>query len=88
MHMSPVAAAAAPTTAASLLFSWQDVDLKGVPPLAPCRITLSQQVSPAEAAAIREREQQLPSREQMAYRDHTGAYSAAQPFWATVADAK
>lgn len=66
----------------------QGVDLKGVPPLAPCRITLSQAVSAEMADAIREKEQQLPSRDQMSYRDPTGAYSAAAPFWATVTDAK
>lgn len=66
----------------------QGVDLKGVPPLAPCRISLNQQVSADTAAAARERELQLPSREQMSHRDPTGAYSAAAPFWATVADAK
>lgn len=66
----------------------QGVDLKGVPPLAPCRITLNQQVSADTAAAVRERELRLPSREQMSHRDPAGAYSAAAPFWATVADAK
>jgi hypothetical protein len=66
----------------------QGVDLKGAPPLAPCRITLNQQVSAAVAEAVREKEQHSPSREQMGYRDPTGAYSAATPFWATVADAK
>lgn len=71
-----------------LLLLKQGVDLKGVPPLAPCSIVLNQQVSAAEAAAIREKEQQQPSTEQMSFRDNTGAYSAATPFWATVSDAK
>jgi hypothetical protein len=71
-----------------LLLLSQGVDLKGVPPLAPCRISLNQQVSADTAAAAREREQRLPSQEQMSYRDPTGAYSAAAPFWATVTDAK
>jgi hypothetical protein len=66
----------------------QGVDLKGVPPLAPCGIVITQQVSAAEAAAIREQERQMPSAKQMSFRDPTGAYSAATPFWATVADAK
>lgn len=72
----------------SCLLLSQGVDLKGVPPLAPCRITLNQQVSADTAAAARERELRLPSQEQMSHRDLTGAYSAAAPFWATVADAK
>ena len=66
----------------------QGVDLKGVPPLAPCRISLNQQLPAALAAAVRDKEQQLPSKEQMTHRDPTGAYSAAAPFWATVSDAK
>jgi hypothetical protein len=63
------------------------VDLKGVPPLAPCRIALNQQVSPSVAAAAREREA-APTMEQKFYRDPTGSYSAAAPFWATVSDAR
>lgn len=66
----------------------QGVDLKGAPPLAPCRISLNQQLPAALAAAVRDKEQQLPSKEQMVHRDPTGAYSAAAPFWATVSDAK
>jgi hypothetical protein len=66
----------------------QGVDLKGAPPLAPCRISVSRQVSPAVADAVREKEAALPSRDQMGFRDPTGLYSAATPYWATVADAK
>lgn len=69
--------------------SLQGVDLKGVPALAPCSIILSESsLSPADAAAVRDKEQRLPNREQMGFRDPSGAYSAAQPFWANVADAK
>ncbi|WIA31018.1 hypothetical protein OEZ86_001057 [Tetradesmus obliquus] len=63
------------------------VDLKGVPPLAPCRIAVNQQVSPAVAAAAREREV-VPTMQQKFYRDPSGNYSAAAPFWATVSDAR
>jgi hypothetical protein len=85
---SSCAPSALNTTAVVALLLRQGVDLKGVPPLAPCGIVITQQVSAAEVAAIREKEQQMPSREQMSFRDPSGAYSASTPFWATVADAK
>lgn len=72
----------------AVLVNVQDVDLAGVPPLAPCRITLNESVPPAVAAAIRDKEQQLPSREQMAFRDPTGSYSAVAPFWANISNAR
>lgn len=66
----------------------QGVDLKGVPPLAPCRIRLLEQDASSGADAVRAREAALPSSEQQRYRDATGDYSATAPFWAMVADAK
>jgi hypothetical protein len=67
----------------------QGVDLKGVPPLAPCRISLKQRApGDASADAVREREAGLPSKDQKLHRDPAGDYSAAAPFWANVSDAK
>lgn len=63
------------------------VDLKGVPPLAPCRIAVNQQLPPSVAAAARQKDA-APTMEQKFYRDPTGAYSAAAPFWATISDAR
>eukprot|EP00879_Flechtneria_rotunda_P019044 GHRR01019996.1.p1 GENE.GHRR01019996.1~~GHRR01019996.1.p1 ORF type:complete len:848 (+),score=279.58 GHRR01019996.1:379-2922(+) len=64
------------------------VDLKGVPPLAPCRIMLKQQVPQSVLGVAKQREWQLPSNEQKAYRDPSGIYSAEAPFWARVSDAR
>jgi hypothetical protein len=68
----------------------EGVDLKGVPPLAPCRIALAvDSLPPAAAAAIRARDADgVPAREQRKLRDASGAYSAAAPFWATVSGAQ
>lgn len=65
-----------------------DVDLKGVPALAPCRVVIDQQVSAAVADAARAKENAIPTAEQKSYRDDTGHYGPEQPFWAKISDAR
>lgn len=65
-----------------------EVDLKGVPALAPCRIKINQQVSAAVSDAARAKESALPAIEQVSHRDPTGLYTAEQPFWARISDAR
>lgn len=87
-------AAAAAATAAAAPTDLVDgiappgVDLAGVPPLAPCRVALRTDLTPAAAAAAAARTAGLPLPEQTALRDPEGLYSAAEPFWARIADAR
>eukprot|EP00878_Enallax_costatus_P043953 GHUV01052076.1.p1 GENE.GHUV01052076.1~~GHUV01052076.1.p1 ORF type:complete len:736 (+),score=250.64 GHUV01052076.1:1236-3443(+) len=64
------------------------VDLKGVPALAPCRVTINQQVSAAVAEEARQRESGIPTAEQLKHRDPEGHYGSDQPYWARVSDAR
>lgn len=64
------------------------VDTKGAPALLPARIKLSYEKDEAKAKAVLAAEAAVPTREQRHALDPTGAYSAAQPFWAHIAGAR
>ncbi|KAI3429341.1 hypothetical protein D9Q98_005436 [Chlorella vulgaris] len=81
----PPAAAAAPAAEGT----GGDEQLAGVPPLPRCRVRLVWQESGGAAArAVRAAEAAAPNAAEVAYRDPEGHYSAVQPFWAPVTDAK
>lgn len=64
------------------------VDTKGAPALLPCRIRLAWEKDAAAARAVVQREAGQPSREQLQHVDPDGMYSAAQPFWSHIVDAR
>ncbi|KIZ07342.1 5-methyltetrahydrofolate-homocysteine methyltransferase reductase [Monoraphidium neglectum] len=66
----------------------EGADLKGAPGLAPPRVEVSFDVAPAVSEDVRARELSWPSEEQRKFRKPTGAYSAAAPFYARVAEAR
>jgi hypothetical protein len=81
----PLAAAAAPAAEGT----GGEEQLAGVPPLPRCRVRLVWQESGrAAAGTVRAAEAAAPSAAEVAYRDPQGHYSAVQPFWAPVTDAK
>jgi hypothetical protein len=64
------------------------VDIKGSPALLPCRLRVVWEKDEGRAKSIRETEAAHPSREDRHRRDPAGLYSAAQPFWAHISDAR
>lgn len=63
------------------------VDLSGVPALPQCRIKLLWESNQDTVAAIRAREAESPSVDEIFYRDPEGTYSPEKPLWATITDA-
>lgn len=93
------AAAAAAASKSSEGKGEGEADLKGVPPLPRCRVRLVWREAGSEAAAVAaaeaavpaqraELEHSMPSVAELAYRDPEGHYSAEQPFWAPITDAR
>jgi hypothetical protein len=64
------------------------VELTGVPAAPPCRVELDVEVAPEVVAAVRAKERQRPDPEAAVHRDAGGQYSAGEPFWAPVVDAR
>ena len=86
---APEAAAAPPAAAgaAQAAGGGEDGELKGVPPLARCRVRLEWQEGGA-AEVVRAAEAGAPSQAELARRDPAGVYSAEAPFWAPLHDAR
>ncbi|GFR48804.1 hypothetical protein Agub_g10755 [Astrephomene gubernaculifera] len=64
------------------------VDTKGAPALLPCRIKVQWEKDEARAKAVRDKEAARPTREERHRIDPEGNYTAAQPFWAHVSNAR
>ncbi|GBF92178.1 methionine synthase reductase [Raphidocelis subcapitata] len=85
---APAAAAAAPAGLVDGIAP-EGVDLSGAPALAPPRVELRfLPHGAAGAAAALAREAARPGAAELAVRDEAGTYSAAAPYWASVAGAR
>jgi len=64
------------------------VDTKGAPAPLPCRVKVVWDKDPDAVNMAKTYESARPTKDDLAYRDPEGLYSASKPFWAEMSDAR